>query len=250
MTTDASSLNFLIKVRLFKTDVDVSRTLCVPAQLTFAELHEAIAAAFGWFTELCTSWVFKMVSTNPAYEDRHKQYTVLAAFWTAPDQQVDLTPTHHNTQKAIEWCMERVHEGYYLSYDYNIAKHPHFIEVLSSQAYYPGRKIMCLGGNGRISRISWQFPDLTGFGNVVAPRGARGFVTTGLEEKMEEVQKKYEERKRLEAEPDAAKTRKKIAKKERLEEKKKRLEAEADAAKSEEPAAPLEGEEVKEVDEN
>ena len=49
MSTWASTANWLIQVTLLKTsNAIVSRTLSVPASVTFFDLHHAIEAAFGW----------------------------------------------------------------------------------------------------------------------------------------------------------------------------------------------------------
>lgn len=137
MSTNSLSSNILLHITLCKTDKPtVNRMLSVPFELNLTELHEAIAAAFGWSIEPCTSWVFNIVDQDPLIVNKagnaNKLKTTFTAFWTAPDQGYNVTPAEHGTHLAVGLCMKEAQLGEYWTYDYNISKQPHAVTVIGT----------------------------------------------------------------------------------------------------------------------
>ena len=206
MSTNVLSPYFLLHITLCSTEEPaVSRILSVPSEMTFTELHEAIAAAFGWGIEPCASWIFKMVDRNPLIvmrrDDSQKPKTRFAAYWTAPDQGYNVAPAQYGTRLAVGLCVNgQVRIGKYWTYDYNISKHPHAIKVIDTLADDPYPKLTCVGGIGRISRKAWQFADHSGLeSRVKAGGGAWVSDIAAPNAKMREIQENFELRKRKEA---------------------------------------------------
>ena len=91
--------------------------------------------------------------------------------------------------------------GRFWTYDYNISKHPHSIEVKDTLTDDPTRKLVCVGGLGNISRNAWQFADLGGLEDKVkAGGGAWVSDITAVNVKMGEIQGAFEGRRKAEAE--------------------------------------------------
>lgn len=181
--------------------------LSVPFEMNLTELHEAIAAAFGWSIEPCTSWVFNMVDQDPLIVTKGDNanklktiFTAFTAFWTAPDQGYNVTPAEHGTHLAVGLCMKEAQLGEYWTYDYNISKQPHAVTVIGTLTDGQAPKLRCLGGFGNISRKTWQFASLVGNGAKVKA-GSRSWVSdmAALGVKLGEIQEKFEERKKVEA---------------------------------------------------
>ena len=206
MSVNGSSPNLLLQISLCNTpEPTVSRMLIVPSQMTFTELHEAIAVAFGWTIEPCTSWVFKTVVLDPV---NAPEQTKFAAFWTAPDPGCNMKPTDHATQLAIGLCMEKSRTGRYWTYDYNISKERHAIKVIDTLTAVPAStKVACMGGFGHINRKLWQLASLIGHGNQVTVEHCMGVVDfTAVNIRLGVIQARFEERTRVEAVvPPAAK---------------------------------------------
>lgn len=212
MSTNSSNTNFLLRVTLCGTDDPaVSRMLSVPSQATFAELHEAVAVAFGWNVEPCTSWLFKGAPNPVTISDNvDKLFTYFAALWTAPDHGYNVTPAQRGTQLAVGTYMKEYTKeaslGKYWVYDYNISRYPHAIEVIKTLANDPAGKIMCVGGYGHITRNAWQFAKLVGFEAKVKVGGGSwlGGITT-LDLKMGGIQQESEQMQGIKLEAEAAK---------------------------------------------
>ena len=198
MSINGSSPNLLLQISLCNTpEPTVSRMLSVPSQMTFTELHEAIAVAFGWTIEPCTSWVFKTVIQDPVNAPKEMKFT---AFWTAPDQGCNMVPTHRGTQLAIGLCMERARFRTYWTYDYNISIERHAIKVIDTLTASPAREVACVGGFGHINRKLWQLASLIGHGNQVTAEHCTGVMDfAAVNVKLGEIQARFEERKRVEA---------------------------------------------------
>ena len=198
MSINGSSPNLLLQISLCNTpEPTVSRILSVPSQMTFTELHEAIAVAFGWNVEPCTSWVFKIVVQDPVNAPKEAKFT---AFWTALDQECKMEPTHHGTQLAIGLCMEKAPTGRYWTYDYNISKEQHAIKVIDTLTAGPAPKIACVGGFGHINRKLWQLASLIGHGDAVTAENCIGLIDfAAMNFKLGEIQARFEERTRVKA---------------------------------------------------
>ena len=198
MSINASSPNLLLQVCLCNTpEPTVSRILSVPSQMTFTELHETIAVAFGWNIEPCTSWVFKTVVQDPVNAPKETKFT---AFWTAPDQECNMMPAHHGTQLAIGLCMEKARMGKYWTYDYNISKERHAIKVIDTLTAGPVPKVACVGGFGHISRKIWQLASLIGHGTQVTAEHCIVVMDfAALNVYLGDIQARFEERTRVEA---------------------------------------------------
>lgn len=205
MSTNKSSSNILLQITLCKTDKPtVNRMLSVPFEMNLTELHEAIAAAFGWSIEPCTSWVFNVVDQDPLIvtkgDNANKLKTTFTAFWTAPDQGYNVTPAEHGTHLAVGLCMREAQLEKYWTYDYNISKQPHAVTVIGTLTHGQAPKLTCLGGFGNISRKTWQLASLVGNGAKVKAGGCSwvsGMEALGVE--LGEIQEKFEERKKVEA---------------------------------------------------
>ena len=196
MSINASSPNLLLQISLRNTpEPTVSRILSVPSQMIFTELHEAIAVAFGWNIEPCTSWVFKTAVQDAVNAPKEAKFT---AFWTALDQGCKMEPTHHGTQLAIGLCMEKAQTGRYWTYDYNISKERHAIKVIDTLTAGPAPTIACVGGFGRINRKLWQLASLIGHGNQVTAEHCIGLIDfAAMNVKLGEIQARVEQRARL-----------------------------------------------------
>ena len=205
MSTNFSSPNFLLQITLYKTtNPTVNRMLSVPSQMTFAELHEAIAAAFGWTIEPCTSWIFKTAEQNPSKftkrDAKKKQKSTFTALWTALDHGYSVTPAQYGMKVPIGQWMGKANGGKYWNYDYNISRYSHAIEVMENLISDPARKLVCTGGIGGINRNAWQFADLTGLeSKVKAGSGTWMSDIAALNVKLGEIQGKFEERMKVEA---------------------------------------------------
>ena len=198
MSINGSSPNLLLQVSLCNTpEPTVSRMLSVSSQMTFTELHDAIAVAFGWNIEPCTSWVFRTVVQDPVNAPKEIKFT---AFWTAPDQGCNMVPTHRGTQLAIGLCMEKARFRRYWTYDYNISQERHAIKVIDTLTAGPAPKVACVGGFGHINRKLWQLASLIGHGNQVTAEHCTGVIDfAAVNVKLGEIQARFEERKRVEA---------------------------------------------------
>ena len=202
MPINGSGPNLLLQVSLCNTpEPAVSRMLSVPSQMTFTELHEAIAVAFGWNIEPCTSWVFNTVDQDPVDLPKKIKFT---AFWTAPDQGCNMVLTHRGTQLAIGLCMEKAQFRRDWTYDYNISNERHAIKVIDTLTASTASKVACVGGFGHINRKLWQLASLIGHGNQVTVELCTGLIDfAAVNVKLGEIQARFEERKRAEAIPPA-----------------------------------------------
>ena len=143
--------------------------LIVPSQMTFTELHKAIAVAFEWNSEPCTSWLFTEVDQDPLTftkrDDTEKSKPVPIAYCTAG---YNMTPAHEGTQLAVGLHMKNAQIGKYWTYDYNIANKPHAIKIIDALDTDTASQLACLGGFGRIDRKEWQFPNIMDLDYTVA----------------------------------------------------------------------------------
>ena len=192
------SETYLIKITLYNTsDPIVSRLLSVPGETQFSEFHEAIAAAFGWNSELCTSWSFQ--NTKRSQFVASSVPGDFALHFTVPDQSYDIIPSrlddHH---KVNEWmglessCRYWLYD--YWLYDYDISCHYHAIEVVDVRVDDGPSKIRCLGGQGSIKRKVWQFEKFNGQKGVTAGKSSREFDIASTQKNMESMQAKYKKR--------------------------------------------------------
>ena len=192
-STTASTESYLLKVTLYNTsDPVVYRLLSVPSEIQFSEFHEAIAAAFGWDSERCSSWSFQNTKKSPHvpspfpggmaiyYTDRHADYGI---------QPFSL----YDDDRLNEWMGLESLRKFWL-YDYNISKYHHAIEVLEIVQSDGPSKIHCLGGQGSIKRKSWQFGNFHSQKGVTAGWSSWAFDMASLHTKMETVQARYEKR--------------------------------------------------------
>ena len=200
MSINGSSPILLLQASLYNTpDPTVCRMLSVSSQMTFAELHEAIAVAFGWNIEPCTSWVFKRLVQNRVNAPEQINFV---AFWTAPGPGCNAVPNHHSTQVAIGLYMEKAPSRRYWTYDYNISHERHAIRVVDILTAGSAPKVACVGGFGLIDRKLWQFASLIGLENQVTTEQCTGVVDfAAMNVKLGEIQARFEERKRAEANP-------------------------------------------------
>ena len=159
MSTNISNPNLLLHITLCNSGKpNVSRLLVVPSQMTFTELHEAIAVAFGWNSEPCTSWMFKMVDGDPLTVTKrdgpNKLKVTFAAYWRHPDQGYDVTTDEliSGTQVPVGLYMKKARSRKYWTYDYNISIQPHAIEVINHVENYQRTELGCVGGYGYIDR--------------------------------------------------------------------------------------------------
>ena len=157
-TTSSSAegcYHYLIRISLCNTsDPVVSRIISVPDDALFSELHEVIAAAFGWRNELCTSWVFRFNKGNPL--DRGFVPCAAGIWFTDPDEGYDIEPSREGHDKEMRDFLQ---PGRYWTYDYNISRYCHAIEIVD-QKWQDGKPtIRCLGGQGSIKRQAWQFSE-------------------------------------------------------------------------------------------
>ena len=200
MSINGSSPNLLLQVSLCNTpDPTVCRMLSVSSQMTFTELHEAIAVAFGWNIEPCASWVFKKQIRNRVNAPEENNFI---PFWTAPGQECNAVPNHRGTQVAIGLCMENESSRRYWTYDYNISYERHAIRVVDILTAGSAPKVACVGGFGHINRKLWQLASLIGHGNQVTTEQCTGVIDfAAMNVKLGEIQARFEERKRVEAIP-------------------------------------------------
>lgn len=138
MLTDSSSPNLLLQITLCKTGhLGVSRMPIVPSQMTFTELHEAIAVAFGWDMEPCTAWLFNMVDGDPLavteHDDPKRLESTFAAYWRSPGRTYGMSPVElmSGIHIPIGLHMKKVKNQKHWTYDYNVSIHPHAIEVIT-----------------------------------------------------------------------------------------------------------------------
>ncbi len=192
-STTVFSENYLIKITLYNTsDPTVSRLLSVPGETQFNEFHEAIAAAFGWDSEQCTSWSFQNTRKSPLVASPIPGD--FAIYYTLPHQGYDITPSRLDDHDRLnEWMSLEPLRKFWL-YDYNISKYHHAIEVMEIVADDGLSKIRCLGGQGSIKRKAWQFGNFNGFKGVTAGKSSWEFDMASTHIKMESVQAKYEKR--------------------------------------------------------
>ena len=192
-STTVSTEMYLIKITLHNTsDPMVSRLLSVPGEAQFSELHEAIAAAFGWDCEPCTSWSFQNTKKSPLVASPVPGD--VAIYYTFPDQGYDITPSRlHDQDRLDEWMGLETHYRFWL-YDYNISRHHHAIEVMEIGTVDGLSKIRWMGGQGSINRKAWQFGNFNGKKGVTGGRSSWEFDMTSTHKNMELVQAKYEKR--------------------------------------------------------
>ena len=152
-----AALNLLIKIALCNTsNPNVTRLLSVPSDLEFSELHDSIAAAFGWDDKNnnnpCSSWIFREMKSDPLirYEPGKGIF-----YSTIPGLGHDMRPATLNTTASIGIDLKLSGPGKFWTYDYDISKFHHAIEVMDILGGEP--KICCVGGQGSISLRAWQF---------------------------------------------------------------------------------------------
>lgn len=192
-STTVSTENYLIKITLHNTsDPTVSRLLSVPGEAQFSEFHEAIAAAFGWDCEPCTSWSFQNTKKSPLVASPVPGD--FAIYYTSPGQGYDIIPSSLNDyDKLNEWMGLEPFRRFWL-YDYNISRHHHAIEVMEIVAVDGLSKIRWLGGQGSIKRKAWQFGNFNGQKGVTGGKSSWEFDMVSTHKDMESVQAKYEQR--------------------------------------------------------
>ena len=192
-STTVSNETYLIKVTLYNTsDPIVNRLLSVPGEIQFGEFHEAIAAAFGWDSERCTSWSFQNTKKSPLVACPTPGD--FAIYYTLPYQGYDVSPfSLYDKDRLNEWMGLEPLRKFWL-YDYNISKYHHAIEVMEIVDNDGLSKIRCLGGQGSIKRKSWQFGNFSSQKGILAGLSSWEFDMASTHIKMESVQAKYEKR--------------------------------------------------------
>ena len=184
---------YLIKITLYNTpDPTVSRLLGVPEDTQFNEFHEAIAAAFGWDSEPCTSWNFQNTKRSPLVAS--PVLGDFAVYYTVPDQGYDIIPSRLYDHETLNDWMSLEPPCRFWLYDYNISRHHHAIEVMDKMADDGPSKIRCLGGQGSIKRKPWQFGDFNGKFGVTAGKSSWEFDMASIHKSMGLVQAKYKKR--------------------------------------------------------
>ena len=196
--------NYLLKITLCKTtNPTVTRLLSIPADLHFSELHNAIAAAFGWDTEPCRFWIFRSWKEDPAKNcDSLKFRGSVVVYSTPSDGGSGLKPTSLKTGSRVSDKMKKDGPGRYWAYEYDMSRLHHAIEVVDSIDDDQQRgKLACLGGQGQIGRQAWQFADLAGAeGVVVAGKSAWDLDMQALNKRLAIVQEWVEKRREGERE--------------------------------------------------
>ena len=201
MVTESSVPSYLLKVTLVGTaDPVIFRHLSVPVALQFDELHEAIVAAFGWNARgynPCNSWVFRNWSADPINHIAAKHAGLRSIYFTHPGKDFGIEPSMLHTSTKIEDMLSN-EDGKLLkfwTYDYNISRHRHAIEVLRIEK--DGKdEISCLGGQGHIEHNAWQFGNLRGTPEVVKTGASNlDMEMAQLSARMKVVQDDYRDRK-------------------------------------------------------
>jgi len=203
----AQRSNFLLKITLIKTiDPTVTRLISIPIDLTFTELHLAIAAAFDW-NDACTAWLFRIWSADPVqYCDQLKHKGGLAIYRTAPGFGYELKPTSLRTNAKVGQYLKKEGSGKFWTYDYDVSRLHHAIEVVDTVNDDQGGIIACLGGQGQVIRKAWQYADLGGLeGVTVGAKSTWDLDMRLLNQRLKSVQDAYEVRKENEAMKAAAK---------------------------------------------
>ncbi len=199
--------NFLLKITLVKTtDPTVTRLISVPFDLTFAELHLAIAAAFGW-EDACTTWLFRIWSADPVQHcDQLKNKGGVAIYCTAPGFGFEVKPMSLRTDVKIGQQFKKEGSGRFWTYDYDISRFHHAIEVVDTLNDDQRGTIGSLGGQGQVSRKVWQYADLGGLeGVTVGAKSTWDLDMRLLNQRLKGVQDAYEQRKGNEATKATAK---------------------------------------------
>lgn len=204
----AQQPNFLLKITLVKTtNPTMTRLISTPADLQFNELQLTIAAAFGW-DKTCFSWVFRMWTEDPVkHNDSQRNKSNVAIYCTSDGFDAAIEPSKLGTQSTVTDKLKTVGLGRFWTYDFNISRFPHAIEVVDLLNDEHKAKIGFIGGQGQLERKAWQFADLAGVDGVI--RAARsgwdldmGQVNARLKAMQEEV---YEKRKNSESAQKAGK---------------------------------------------
>lgn len=199
--------NFLLKITLIKTtNPTVTRLISVPTDLTFTELHLAIAAAFDW-NDTCTAWLFRIWSADPVqYCDQLKHRGGIAIYCTAPGFGFELQPSSLRTNAKVGQYLKKEGSGKFWTYDYDVSRLHHAIEVVDTVNDDQGGIIACLGGQGQVVRKAWQYADLGGLeGVTVGGKSTWDLDMRLLNQRFKTVQDAYEYRKENEAARAAAK---------------------------------------------
>ncbi|KAL6717350.1 hypothetical protein ACLMJK_005265 [Lecanora helva] len=204
--------NFLLKITLCKTiDPTVTRLLSIPADLQFAELHHAIAAAFGWSADITRRgiWLFRRWNDDPVKHcNNRKHVSSFVVYATVPDSNIDLDPPNLNTNVKILDHLSKEKSGKFWTYEYNFARIHHAIEVVDSINDDQIGKLGCLGGHGQIERTAWQFADLAGADGVTrAGKSTWDLDMKALNARLAVVQASFDRRKEEENEKRARKGR-------------------------------------------
>lgn len=199
--------NFLLKITLVKTtNPTVTRLISVPFDLTFTELHGAIAAAFGW-EDACIAWLFRIWSADPVqYCDQLKNKGGVAIYCTAPGFGIEVRPMSLRTESKIGQHLKKEGLGKFWTYDYDISRFHHAIEVVDTLNDDQKGTIGCLGGQGQVSRKAWQYADLGGLeGVTVGAKSTWDLDMKSLNQRLKIVHDAYEQRKEDEATSAAVK---------------------------------------------
>lgn len=200
--------NFLLKITLVKTtNPTVTRLISVPFDLTFTDLHRAIAAAFGW-DDACIAWLFRIWSADPVqYCDQLKHKGGVAIYYTAPDIGLELKPMSLRADSKIGQHLKKEGSGKFWTYDFDISRFHHAIEVVDTLNDDQKGTIGCLGGQGQVSRKAWQYADLGGLeGVTVGAKSTWDLDMKTLNQRLKVVHDAYEQRKENEVTKAAAKT--------------------------------------------
>ena len=165
----SGSPNYLLKITLCKTiSPTVTRLISVPAELSFKELHFAIVAAFGWdlTSDPCNIWHFRQWNDDSVkYCDNLKYKGALAIYSTIANSGFDLHPSQHKSTAKVSQYFEKLGPGKFWTYDYDLARFHHAIEVVDMDDDHKG-KVECFGGQGQVGRRAWQFADFAGVEGV------------------------------------------------------------------------------------
>lgn len=166
MPKKASASPFLLQITLLKTSNPVvSRLLCVPTNITFWELHEAIEASFGWTGNQISKNTsafpnFMVVKGNPFEAERVEDLDILL------DLLPGLEPNDVNTGDPDGYpSTEIVRLGEvldnfrfrekFINYAYD-EDFFHVIQLLGRSIGTPGDRIVCLGGQGFTTQKVWD----------------------------------------------------------------------------------------------
>ncbi|KAK3173097.1 hypothetical protein OEA41_006426 [Lepraria neglecta] len=176
----------LIQVTLLKvSNPVVSRTLSIPASVTFFDLHHAIEAGFGWDGDDTTADygdkpfpLVKVVKGNPF---RAEEYDLMPAlFSTQLGDEVDGIPgvecddlEYANVHRILNDFRVREH---YLIYDYHICgvnRYPHVIQRLGRMPDDYGNRITCVAGQGYTTLKAWSKRDYSAGKRSVSKGGPK-----------------------------------------------------------------------------